>query len=102
MEKHGLILIAVVVLLVLWVAFCHFYYTTQFKHRVEALGKEGYLVSLDDLEKAYVLPEGIENAADIYIEAFLCYQGLMSLKKNICRSVEIIAGPMMCRHFHRK
>ena len=100
MEKHGLILIAVVVLLVLWVAFCHFYYTTQFKHRVEALGKEGYLVSLDDLEKAYVLLEGIENAADIYIEAFLCYQGpnefeneYLPIRGNYCRPDDVSSFP---------
>ena len=47
---------------------------SEFDRRVEALAKQGFPVSLDDLDKAYVLPEGVENAADIYIEAFSYYQ----------------------------
>jgi len=48
--------------------------TPEFTQRVEALRAQGYPVSLDDLEARYKLPEGVENAADVYIEAFEYYQ----------------------------
>jgi len=48
--------------------------SSQFDRRVKALAAEGYPVSLDDLEKTYRLPEGVQNAADTYIEAFSYYQ----------------------------
>lgn len=44
-----------------------------FRSRVRALAEAGYPTSLDDLEKDYVLPEGAENAADVYLEAFRLY-----------------------------
>lgn len=47
--------------------------SAAFSSRVNALADAGYPTSLDDLEKAYVLPEGAQNAADLYIEAFRLY-----------------------------
>lgn len=48
--------------------------TPEFTSQVESLRAQGYPVSLDDLEARYKLPEGVENAADLYIEAFEYYQ----------------------------
>jgi len=45
----------------------------KFERKVAELKAAGYPVSLDDLEAAYVLPEGVENAADLYMEAFKAY-----------------------------
>ena len=42
-----------------------------FERRVEDLAAAGYPVSLADLEAAYVLPEGAQNAADLYEKAFV-------------------------------
>jgi hypothetical protein len=44
-----------------------------FNRKVAELKASGYPVSLDDLEAAYVLPEGAENAADVYMKAFRAY-----------------------------
>jgi hypothetical protein len=44
-----------------------------FNRKVAELKAAGYPVSLDDLEAAYVLPEGVENAADLYLKAFRAY-----------------------------
>jgi len=63
------VLLAPIGLLMLYRA----YNRSEFDRRVTALAKEGYPVSLDDLEQRYVLPEGAENAADVYIEAFSYY-----------------------------
>jgi hypothetical protein len=41
-----------------------------FNRRVEQLAADGFPVSLDDLQAAYVLPEGQPNAADLYLKAF--------------------------------
>jgi hypothetical protein len=75
MKKRWWILIAIVVIVpILWLIFYHLYYRAQFDRRVEALTAEGFPVSLEDLEKDYILPEGVLNAADIYIEAFSHFQ----------------------------
>lgn len=44
-----------------------------FNRRVEKLKADGYPVSLDDLEAAYILPPNQPNAADIYLKAFAAY-----------------------------
>lgn len=44
-----------------------------FEQKVGDLAAAGYPVSVEDLEAAYVLPEGVENAADVYLEAFAAY-----------------------------
>ncbi|MCD6176013.1 MAG: hypothetical protein J7K65_09655 [Planctomycetes bacterium] len=74
MKKRWLILIAVIVIPICWIVLSRFYYQTEFNRRVEALAAEDYPVSLDELEAQYKLPQGVENAADIYIQAFEAYQ----------------------------
>lgn len=77
MKKRWIAVIIFAVLLGLaaaWSGFNHIYYGRQFDRRVARLKAQGFPVSLDDLEKSYVLPEGAPNAADIYIEAFTHYQ----------------------------
>jgi hypothetical protein len=44
-----------------------------FERKVAELKAAGQPVSMDDLEAAYVLPEGVENAADVYQKAFRAY-----------------------------
>ncbi len=73
-KKVFSVILAVIVLLVAANLIFRFYYQFQFNRRVEALAAQGYPVSLADLEKDYVLPEGAANAADIYLEAFSYYQ----------------------------
>ena len=52
-----------------------FYFKNKaaFNHKVRELEEAGVAVSLDELEKRYVLPEGVENAADVYLAAFKLY-----------------------------
>ena len=77
-EKHSTrfwliiaaVIIAPIAMLMLYKMSCK----SGFDRRVAALRAEGFPVSLDDLEKTYALDEGVENAADIYIEAFSYYQ----------------------------
>lgn len=45
----------------------------EFNRRVRALAAEGHPVSITDLQAAYVLPEGVDNAADVYQRAFDAY-----------------------------
>jgi hypothetical protein len=45
----------------------------KFERKVAELKAAGYPVSLDVLDAAYVLPEGVENAADVYLQAFRAY-----------------------------
>ncbi|MEN8128374.1 MAG: hypothetical protein ABFR90_11325 [Planctomycetota bacterium] len=71
--KFWLLIVAVMLLPIGLLVLYRVNRQSEFDRRVAALAKEGYPVSLDDLEKRYVLPEGAENAADIYIEAFSCH-----------------------------
>jgi hypothetical protein len=41
--------------------------------RIEDLAAAGFPVSMSDLEQRYVLPAGVDNAADTYLEAFRWY-----------------------------
>jgi len=45
----------------------------KFERKVAELKAAGQPVSMDDLEAAYVLPEGVDNAADVYQKAFRAY-----------------------------
>jgi len=45
----------------------------KFNRKVAELKAAGQPVSMDDLEAAYVLPDGVENAADVYLQAFSAY-----------------------------
>lgn len=73
-KKRWRILIAVVVLLFLAITINHFYYSIQFKRRVQALADEGVPMSFSDLDKMDAIPPGVPNAADVYLQAFSHYQ----------------------------
>lgn len=76
MKKRKVFLLgfaAVIVLTLAWALGMRFYYQHKFNQRVAELKAQGFPVSLADLEKAYVLPQGVENAADVYLEAFANY-----------------------------
>lgn len=77
MKKFKIVLLclaAIIALAVTWSLGMRFYYHHKFNERVAELKAQGFPVSLADLEKAYVLPEGVPNAADVYLEAFSHYQ----------------------------
>ncbi|MCK4999362.1 MAG: hypothetical protein KAS23_07500 [Anaerohalosphaera sp.] len=73
-QKHSIrfwliiaaVVITPIVMLILYRMSCQ----SEFDRRVEAIREQGFPVSIDDLEKDYTLPEGVENAADIYLLAF--------------------------------
>ena len=67
------VIIAVVVLLLSAVLIYRYTHRTAFHRQVAALTEAGFAVSLADLEKRYTLPDGADNAADVYIEAFDSY-----------------------------
>lgn len=73
-KKRWWLSIVIVSVLVCAHLMSRFFLQSEFNRRVETLAKEGFPVSLDELEKTYVLPEGVPNAADIYIQAFSQYQ----------------------------
>jgi len=83
MKKGWWILIAVVVLLIAANLNFRIYYQLKFNRSVKTLSEDGYPISLDDLEKIYVLPEGAPNAADVYIEAFSYYHEPNDYEKQI-------------------
>lgn len=45
----------------------------EFDRRLDELAGQGHPVSLDDIEAAAALPDGVPNAADVYIKAFDAY-----------------------------
>ena len=73
-EKHpirfwliiGAIIVTPIAMLIVYRMRCQ----SEFDRRVEELREQGFPVSTEDLEKTYILDEGVENAADIYILAF--------------------------------
>lgn len=44
-----------------------------YNRKIRELAEAGFPVSMPELKKRYVLPEGAENAADVYIQAFRLY-----------------------------
>lgn len=45
----------------------------RFQNRIKAIQDAGLPVTLDEMNELYTIPEGAENAAETFIEAFLCY-----------------------------
>lgn len=64
---------SVLILLIGGVVIYRFAMQSEFDRRVAALSAAGFPVSKEDLEADYVLPEGADNAADIYREAIQYY-----------------------------
>jgi hypothetical protein len=48
----------------------------KFQNRIKAIRDAGYPVTLTEMNELYKIPEGVENAADTYIEAFLSFHEL--------------------------
>ncbi|MGD8499876.1 MAG: hypothetical protein PVJ86_04470, partial [Phycisphaerales bacterium] len=46
----------------------------KLKRRVQALQSRGHPVTLEELERSYSLPQGVHNAADVYLAAFSNYK----------------------------
>jgi hypothetical protein len=44
------------------------------RKRVQALSDQGYPVTIEELEDSYTIPDGVPNAADIYLAAFTHYR----------------------------
>lgn len=64
---------SVLILLIGGVVIYRFAMQSEFDRRVAALSAAGFPVSKEDLEADYVLPEGADNAADVYLEAIQYY-----------------------------
>lgn len=80
--KSFLLLAGVLAVFVVSCLMYRFYWALKYHHRVAALKAEGFPVSLDDWEALYVLPEGVENTADIYLKAFECYREPIEQEKD--------------------
>lgn len=44
------------------------------RKRVQALSDQGYPVTIKELEDSYTIPDGVRNAADVYLAAFSHYR----------------------------
>jgi len=74
MITRWIVLIIVIFALLCWNILSRFSNKRQYSRRISELASQGFPVSLDDLKKTYILPEGVENAADVYMQAFASYQ----------------------------
>lgn len=78
MKKRWRVLLKVmgviVALLIVWCVLHRAYWQAKFDRRVAELKADGQLVSFEDLDAADMLPTGVPNAADIYLQAFSHYQ----------------------------
>lgn len=55
-----------------WFAYFRWSVSRRLAQEIEALESQGYPVTLDQLDDWYQLPDGADNAADCYMEAFAC------------------------------
>lgn len=83
MKKRWIILIVIAVLLIGWCFLARLHAYNEFNRRVNALSAQGFPVSLANLEKANALPQGVKNAANVYIEAFALYQEPNEVEKKL-------------------
>lgn len=67
------ILLGLLLILFAWFAFFRISVHLKVNKRIEALRAEGYPMSLEELDQAYALPVGSDNAADYYMTAFSRY-----------------------------
>jgi len=67
--------ILIVLLLIGLCAFALFRLSVRirFQNRIKAIQEAGLPVTLGEMNELYTIPEGVENAAHTFIEAFLCY-----------------------------
>ena len=61
----------------------HYKNRAIFDRKVKTLAADGFPVSLDDLEATYVLPPGVENAADVYLKAFSVFVEPNELEREL-------------------
>ncbi|MHC4165677.1 MAG: hypothetical protein ACYSWQ_01835 [Planctomycetota bacterium] len=64
----------------------------RLKKRLQALQNQGHPATLEDLERSYSLPAGVENAADVYLAAF---SKCKKWDKDAMRGVPIAGGASM-------
>ncbi len=57
-------------LLLIMLVLSHVSGSYKLKKRLETLRGEGYPLTLEELDRSYDIPEGAENAADVYLAAF--------------------------------
>jgi hypothetical protein len=73
------LLTVLVVMFILFRMFGH----SSLQRKIEELRAKGYPTSLEELEKFNQIPEGVPNAADIYIKAFDAYQAPLEDEKRL-------------------
>jgi len=56
---------------------------SSLERKIAELRAKGYPTSLEELEKYNLLPEGVPNAADIYVKAFDAYRSPFEDEKNL-------------------
>lgn len=64
----------IVTLLIIFCVCHRAYWQTKFNRQVAELKAEGVPISFEDLDKMDMLPQGVPNAADVYLQAFEHYQ----------------------------
>jgi hypothetical protein len=64
----------IVALLLLLFVFFHVSGRLKLNKQVQILRTKGYPVTLDELQNSYSLPQGVRNAADVYLAAFSNYE----------------------------
>lgn len=67
------VILSILLLILTPLPLYHAHNQAAFNRRVEELAAAGFPVSMADLEAAYVLPEGVPNAADLYEKAFVLF-----------------------------
>ena len=83
-RKIKIIHILILLLLTAVLAFTLFRLSVRirFQNRIKAIQDAGLPVTLDEMNELYTIPEGVENAADTFIEAFLCYNDWAKEKRE--------------------
>jgi len=71
--KIRYILYGLLLLLLCWFSFFRIRAHTDLARRLRELNAAGYALSLTELDERYVLPDGVDNAADTYLDAFAEY-----------------------------
>ena len=71
--KIRYVFFGLLLLLLAWFAVFRISAYSKLNRRLRELSEAGYALSLAELEERYVLPNGVENAADYYLDAFSHY-----------------------------
>ena len=64
----------ILALLLFLLVLLHLSGSYKVRKRVQALSDQGYPITIEELEDSYTIPDGVPNAADVYLAAFSHYR----------------------------